>query len=219
MIKYVDSEEDNLKKSLEKEMADDVADETKIYPSSITLFTEIKNKFDTCSSFNTGKILADLSQKFLVVLAFYNEKIALRLPKNERLGKVLDGEEISIAFVINTAEYCRSTICEMETTIRAKLETLYDIECYKEKGLFAEYSLFRLAVKGVQTLLQVFELKIDPHFSNMTKLDWNLEAVGDKSDYIMKISEILVKFCKNIQSVLNEDYLLNFFNKLAEYSL
>lgn len=138
MIKYVDSEEESLVKALDNSMADDQADETRIYPSSILLFTEIKNKFDTCTSFNTGKILNDLSQKFLEVLGYYNEKLAARLPKPDKLSKLADGDEVNIAYVINTAEYCRSTICEMETTIRAKLETLYDIECYKEKGLFAE---------------------------------------------------------------------------------
>lgn len=50
----------------------------------------------------------------------------------------------------------------------------------------------------------------------MTKLDWNMEVAGDKSDYIVKISDVLVRFNKNIQNVLNEDYLLNFFNRLAE---
>ena len=50
----------------------------------------------------------------------------------------------------------------------------------------------------------------------MTKLDWNPEVSGDKSDYITKISDVLSKFHKNIQAVLNEDYLLNFFNRLAE---
>jgi len=65
-------------------------------------------------------------------------------------------------------------------------------------------------------LLNLFEIKIDPHFIAMTKLDWNPEVSGDKSDYITKISDVLSKFHKNIQAVLNEDYLLNFFNRLAE---
>jgi hypothetical protein len=65
-------------------------------------------------------------------------------------------------------------------------------------------------------LANLFELKIDPHFANMVKVDWNLEAAGDKSEYTARISDILLKFCKNIQKVLNEDYLLNFFNKIAE---
>ena len=50
----------------------------------------------------------------------------------------------------------------------------------------------------------------------MIKLDWNLEAVGDKSDYVVKLSETVLKFAKNICTVMNEDYLLNFLAKVAE---
>jgi hypothetical protein len=54
----------------------------------------------------------------------------------------------------------------------------------------------------------------------MTKIDWTeISSVGDKSDYIVKITEILLKFAKNISTVLNEDYLHNLLIKIAEYSL
>lgn len=59
-------------------------------------------------------------------------------------------------------------------------------------------------------------MKMEPHFNNMIKLDWNLEAVGDKSDYVVKLSETILKFAKNICKVMNEDYLLNFLAKVAE---
>lgn len=138
MRRYVESEEESLQKIVDKSMNEDKDDDSNIYPSSINLFLEIKNKFDTCTSFNTGKILSELSKVFLEILKYYHEKLSARLAKPEKLAKAPEGEEITIAYVINTAEYCRSTISEMETTIRAKLETVYDIECYLEKNLFAE---------------------------------------------------------------------------------
>jgi len=138
MRRYVESEEESLRKIVDQSMSEDKDDDSNIYPSSINLFLEIKNKFDTCTSFNTGKILSDLSRIFLEILKYYHEKLSMRLAKPEKLAKVPEGEEVTMAYVINTAEYCRSTISEMETTIRGKLETVYDIECYLEKNLFAE---------------------------------------------------------------------------------
>ncbi|OMJ76940.1 hypothetical protein SteCoe_23564 [Stentor coeruleus] len=210
MNRYVDTEDEALKKLIDNSMNDDTHDDNNIFPSSIALFTSIKTKFDTCASFNTGKILCDLSKVFLFNLRYYHEKLSNRLPKPDKLGKS-EGEELLISLIVNTSDYCKSTITEMETTIRAKLETAYDIECYQERGIFLE-----LAGKGVQALLNLIDMKMEPHFSNMIKLDWNMEAVGDKSDYVVKLSETILKFAKNICTVMNEDYLLNFLAKVAE---
>ena len=58
---------------------------------------------------------------------------------------------------------------------------------------------------------------MEPHFLTMTRLDWNKEEVGDKSEYVVKLSDNISKFAKNILNVLNEDYLLNLLNKIAEW--
>ena len=95
-------------------------------------------KFNTCSSFNTGKVLSDLSRTFQKSLRYYHEKLASKLPRPDKLGKLGEGEEVMISLIVNTSAYCGDTVSEMETTIRAKLETAYDIECYQEKALFSE---------------------------------------------------------------------------------
>ena len=138
MSRYCDNEEQSLFESIDNFINEDKHDETNIFPSSIRLFNSIKQKFNTCTAFNTGKVLSDLSKVFQRSLKYYHEKIMNKLAKPEKLGKVGDGEEIIISLIVNTAEYCRSTVSEMETTIRAKLETAYDIECYQEKALFSE---------------------------------------------------------------------------------
>ena len=65
-------------------------------------------------------------------------------------------------------------------------------------------------------LLSIIEIKMDPNFAIMVKIDWNKDEVGDKSDYVVKLADVIIKFVKNISNVLNEDYLLNFLNKVAE---
>ena len=50
----------------------------------------------------------------------------------------------------------------------------------------------------------------------MIKLDWTTDDVGDKSDYVVKLTDTVLKFARNICNVMNEDYLLNFLYKVAE---
>ena len=138
MSRYVENEEEYLINGIEESMSKDTHDENNIFPSSIILFNAIKVKFNTCSSFNTGKVLSDLSRTFQKSLRYYHEKLASKLPRPDKLGKLGEGEEVMISLIVNTSAYCGDTVSEMETTIRAKLETAYDIECYQEKALFSE---------------------------------------------------------------------------------
>ena len=45
-----------------------------------------------------------------------------------------------------------------------------------------------LAGKSIQTLVLGVLTKMDPHFGQMTKINWLQEEVGDKSEYISKIA-------------------------------
>lgn len=64
--------------------------------------------------------------------------------------------------------------------------------------------------------MALIDLKIEPHFVAMIKLDWTTDDVGDKSDYVVKLTDTVLKFARNICNVMNEDYLLNFLYKVAE---
>ena len=107
-------------------ISEDTTTENTVFPSSIRLFTAIKQKFTKCLSFSTGSTLYELTQVFRRSLVYYSEKLASRLPRVDKQVKLGEGEEVFLSFIVNTAEYCRSTLTEMETTIRAKLEIQYD---------------------------------------------------------------------------------------------
>lgn len=49
----------------------------------------------------------------------------------------------------------------------------------------------------------------------MIKANWVLESVGDKSEYVYRMTEVLVQYSDKI-SVLNEDFYLTYLTKLAE---
>jgi len=211
LSKFCEDEENKLTENVETFLNEDNLSEGTVLPSSIRLFSSIRQTFNKCLSFTTGKILSELCEVFKRILQYYAEKLVQQLPKVDKPVKLADGEEIKIAFIINTAEYCRNTIVEMETTIRAKLETQYDVEFYPEVNTFLE-----LAGRGVQSLILGIDTKMEPNFVTMTRMNWLLEGVGDKSEYIVKLNEVVLGYSKNISTVLNEDYYVTFLNKLAE---
>ena len=209
--RFCESEEQTLLENIDQFMSEDNTAESNVFPSSIRLFNSIKATFNKCLSFCTGPTLYQLSKVFKRVLQTYCEKLCTYLPRLDRPVKLSENEVITLAFVVNTAEYCRTTILEMETTVRAKLETQYDVEFYEEVNTFID-----LAGKAVQSLVLALEGKIEPHFTAMQKANWVLEEVGDKSEYCVKITEVLLGICSRVTEVLNEDYLLTYLNKVAE---
>lgn len=50
----------------------------------------------------------------------------------------------------------------------------------------------------------------------MTKSNWVLEGVGDKSEYVVGLAEILNSVHERLHGSLAEEYYLTFLNKLAE---
>lgn len=136
--RFCEDEERSLLENIERSLNEDNLTEGTVLPSSIKLFTNIRQTFNKCLTFSTGKILSDLCEVFKRVLHYYADKLVGRLHKADKPVKLADGEEVSIAFIINTAEYSRNTIVEMETIIRARLETQYDAEFYPELNAFLE---------------------------------------------------------------------------------
>ena len=57
---------------------------------------------------------------------------------------------------------------------------------------------------------------IDPHLVIMSKMNWMSEDVGDKSEYVVTLTNVVYKTCHSIAKVINEDYLMNFLTKLTE---
>lgn len=50
----------------------------------------------------------------------------------------------------------------------------------------------------------------------MIKSNWVLDGVGDKSEYVSRLSEVLLQISDRISRSLNEEYYLTFLNKLVE---
>lgn len=69
--------------------------------------------------------------------------------------------------------------------------------------------------RAIAALVGGIDSRLEPQFNNMTKASWVLESVGDKSEYVYRMTEVLVQYSDKI-SVLNEDFYLTYLTKLAE---
>lgn len=57
---------------------------------------------------------------------------------------------------------------------------------------------------------------MEPHFGSLGKSNWVIETVGDKSEYVMHLAEVIVTTSKNVSNVINEDYYMTFLTMLTE---
>lgn len=71
-------------------------------------------------------------------LRYYADKLLAILPRIDRPFKLDAKDERMIALIVNSADYCRSTISEMEATVNTNLDSHLEIEFSDEQNLFLE---------------------------------------------------------------------------------
>ena len=98
---------------------------------------------------------------------------------------------------------------QMDESFREKLEMGFEIDFYYEQALF-----LNLAGRTLQVIVTALEARLDPPFTVMTKSNWQLESVGDKSAYVSEVTQVLLG-C-GLKEILRTDYYTTFLNKTAE---
>lgn len=106
----------------------------------------------------------DITKVFKNIVIYYSELLGGKYPRSEKAVKLVEGEEVKIALIINTAEYCRHTLGEMEDTIKNSIDLDYvdQIDLYDEQQLFTE-----LIGRGIQCLMSGIETRLEPYFTTM----------------------------------------------------
>jgi hypothetical protein len=77
---YCEAEEQNLKETAQKLVAEDSWSESAVLQSSILLFNAIKQKFTKCASFDTTQTLYGLTQVFRKALNYYSSLLEATCP-------------------------------------------------------------------------------------------------------------------------------------------
>jgi len=185
-----------------------------VIPSSADLFRAYRHLLTQCSSLSTGAPLRDLSNLFSKWSMEYSNKIMK--PTLPTVGN--DESVVYITLVLNTADYCSTTITQLEE----RLISLID-EQFKQDINFepVKESFIKLMNNSINLLVQKIENESEFSWREMANTDWShMEDVGDQSRYISSLKEILIKNCKLILPAFVRDiYVRNFCDKIVESTI
>ena len=218
MNSYVTNEEKKIKEIIINLVQNDRI-EGKLYVSSLYLFNNIKQAMSRCLTFSKSKTFFDLCIKFKEIFLFYIEKIL-----NGKLNLNFYGNEINknknlkqndftpICYLINTCDYCITTIGALTSSVQEKIEEKYqnNISYDDIVGKFREiykkcFDLLSTDLKNsVESQLQTGIVKKNWVLANSNARDTNAFVVG--------ISKILNEEFNLIKNILQEEFLCHYLN-------
>jgi GGDEF domain-containing protein len=124
-----------------------------------------------------------------------------------------EGEELKLAYIINTCEYCNGILPALDEHIKNEIE-----DSYKDKvDLETSQEVFRVLInQAIQSLLNSVDTKISEQYSVMIKMNWsNFKSVNDNLDCIKNVKKVLKAIAKVLEPNLNSTYYSYFMNKLG----
>lgn len=200
----------------EPKLPNNIEDNTNnVIPSSADLFRAYRHLLTQCSALSKGAPLRDLSKLFGKWLMEYSNKIL----KPTLPTSVTNEESIEyVVLVLNTADYCSTTITQLEE----KLVNIID-EQFKSKINFEKVkeSFVNLINKSINLLLNKIEIENEFSWREMLNTNWSqLEDVGDQSRYAISIGNILKTNCSVILPKFSREiYIRNLCDKIVESTI
>ena len=143
------------------------------------MFSEIKRSISRCTSFSNTKTFLDLHTSFKNVFRYYSKKLKQYVPSLSINTKVIlkDEDELKIAYIINTCEYCNNVLPALDEHIQNEIE-----DSYKDKvDLEQSQEVFRLLInQSIQSLINSLDSKIAEQLATMLKQNWSsFKSVND----------------------------------------
>ena len=218
MNSYVTNEEKKIKDIIINLMQNDRI-EGKLYVSSLYLFNNIKQAMSRCLTFSKSKTFFDLSIKFKDIFLFYIEKIlnqkfylnfySSEINKNKNLKQA---DFTPICYLINTCDYCITTIGALTSSVQEKIEEKYqnNISYDDIVGKFRE--IYKKCFDLLSTDLKN-SVEVQLQFG-IIKKNWVLGTSGgkDTNAFVIGISKILNDEFNFIKNILQEEFLCHYLN-------
>jgi hypothetical protein len=188
-----------------------------VYGSSTNMFLFIKKAISRCITLTTGNSFLALTEEFRQCIMEYISMLKNRCPpevsSNPPVYKLPPNGELTMAYIINTGEYCAEVLPQLEQMIQQKINPnlANKVNFEEEVDAFMDLVAYclRVLVYGVMD-------KLEPQFRIMQNSNWaNLTQVGEESAYLHAINAILIELIPNLRSTLSSSYFNNFCTKLA----
>ena len=193
--------------------------EGKLYVSSLYLFNNIKQAMSRCLTFSKSKTFFDLSIKFKDIFLFYiekilNQKFNLNFYSNEinKNKNLKQADFTPICYLINTCDYCITTIGALTSSVQEKIEEKYqnNISYDDIVGKFRE--IYKKCFDLLSTDLKN-SVEVQLQFG-IIKKNWVLGTSGgkDTNAFVIGISKILNDEFNFIKNILQEEFLCHYLN-------
>lgn len=213
MASYVNNEEKKIKEIIIGLKQTDRI-EGKFYVSSLYLFNNIKQAMNRCLTFSKSKTFLDLCNKFKDIFNFYIAtilKTKFSIPQNSN-QKLKEDEIKSISYVINTSDYCISTIGALTESIKSKIE-----EKYQESISYDDIidNLRGIYKNAYDVLSQNLKLLIIDYLQSMfLKQNWVLDNSNSviESPFKSAIGKAIENNFLLVKGILQEEFICHFLN-------
>eukprot|EP00698_Gefionella_okellyi_P006138 TRINITY_DN15583_c0_g1_i1.p1 TRINITY_DN15583_c0_g1~~TRINITY_DN15583_c0_g1_i1.p1 ORF type:complete len:809 (-),score=218.23 TRINITY_DN15583_c0_g1_i1:32-2410(-) len=220
MTQYVRHQEVQMNTAVNEFIRDEVWEtksNTEPAVSARDLIFVIRRYLNMCSDITTRQPLFDLSRVFANTLAKYGDGMAAQI--GSATGKIAVDEEFTkVLLIVRTAEYCTITTEKLADVVRDKVDA-----AFRDHVNFdvASDSFGAVQTKGVQSILNGLEKRLESHLSVLSKTDWSQfststdDGVRDESAYIQAIVNILKEVVSAASQGLSLNYYKHFCDKVS----
>lgn len=228
MISYVQIEEKKLKDLIDSLKINDRI-EGKLYVSSLHLFNNIKQAMNRCLSFSKSKTFFDLTKMFKEILRYYTDTV-LYINKNPRYRelsrdyikdltkekeKLSDADIKHVAYIINTCDYCITTINALIDSLRDKIEEKYknqiffdDVVDYLKKSYKVAFDVIMNWIKSNAN---------EQFYNGLTKGIWvNVRQDFDFSPYLNSLNKQIDSIFENVSDIIAENFCFHILNSVPK---
>jgi len=221
MAGYVELERNNIKEVISK-----IDKEEKWYAAepelvkksrlekSDELFLYYKKSIKRCSRLTTNQTFFNLFKEYKIGLSQYVQLLTNHLPVINDENRILELKEmVSVLQIVNTAEYCRTTIEPLADSIKQIIDPMYR-ELVDMNDTTEEFAT--LINKGIGVVVSGIFNKLNRVLTVMTKMPWaTWEAVGDQSDYVNQINNIFREDAPVIAKLVSPAYHIFFCTQMV----
>lgn len=219
---YVNQEDEHLQVVLQELLRDEkwVCEDGTVLGSATELFLVIKKSMRTCASLDIRQPLFSLHRVFRKHLGSYASSLVKHLPgirgnalADSSKPKDYEKKVERACAIVNTAEYCSSTIEQLEESLQKTVQAVYagDIELSVEREKFAT-----VAARGVQSVVALLDEDMEIHLRELSSQDWaSWSEVGDNSKYVERIGSKLTASAKNLSERLSKHHFRFMLEKFA----
>jgi hypothetical protein len=215
MISYVKIEEKKLKDIIDGlKFCDRI--EGKLFVSSLYLFNNIKQAMNRCVTFSKSKTFYDLSIKFKDIIKYYIDNLLSSKIKFNDLSKVklIDDDLKIICYIINTCDYCMTTINGLVESLREKIEEKYKSQIFYDDIIDYIKLTFKTSFEYIMAFLRN---TANEQFSAILKQTWiNINNTTDLSQFVLLINKSFENTFLIIKEILSDDifHILNSLPKI-----